>query len=106
MSVQGGSSAKKEVTKTVELSFRSDERRLKRQQFEQKLKEKEAKLVLEKEQLELERQAQEEQEIREIRAKQCFKATPIKHYRFTSSTANEATPKQLTVPRAPSLATD
>ena len=92
----------KKTTRAVGMSLASNDRSVKREIFEQAMKEKEQKQASEKAQLELERIKQEEEEIKRIRAESNFKATPIMKYR---STLGEVAQKKLTVPVSPELQT-
>ena len=78
----------------------SNERSLKRELFDQTIREKEQAQAEEKARQEEERQRLEEEEIRKISAASNFKATPIKKYRNTLGTVTD---KSLTVPVGPTF---
>lgn len=84
------------------MSLASNDRSVKRELFEQAMKDKEQKLAEEKTRQELERIRQEEEEIKRFRAQSNFKATPIKKYK---NNLGEVVLKKLTVPVSPELQT-
>ena len=85
----------KKPTRAVGISLASQDRSVKRDKFDEAMREKERIQAAEKAALEQERLLQEEEEIKRIRANCNFKATPIKKYRMVMGTVEE---KKLTVP--------
>ena len=94
--------SEKKTTKAVGMKLVSDERSVKREEFEAAMREKEKLKAEEQARLELERQEAEAEEVRKIRAASNFKATPIKHYRLVVGSVPE---RKLTVPQEPKLQT-
>ena len=92
----------KKATKAVGIKLVSDERSVKRELFEQQMREKERIKAEEAAKAEQERILAEEAEVRRIRQECNFKATPIKHY---SMKLGHVPDKKLTVPREPRLQT-
>ena len=86
----------------MSVTLASNERSVKRELFEQLMKEKERKKAEEKALLEAERLRQEDEEINKVRAQQHFKANPIKKYK---NTLGEVARKKLTVLVSPELVT-
>ena len=90
------------ATRAVGMSLASNDRSVKREIFEQAMKDKEQKQAEEKMRQELERVRQEEEEVKRIRAMSNFRATPIMKYK---NNLGEVAFKKLTVPVEPKLET-
>ena len=92
--------SEKKVTRALTVKLVSDERSVKREEFESAMREKERLKAEEAARLALEREEAEAEEVRKIRAASNFKATPIKHYRIVMGNVPE---RKLTVPQEPKL---
>lgn len=75
-------------------------RALKRNEFDQSLKEKERMAILLRRELEEEKMKKQQEEIQKIRAQRNFRSRPIKHYKPVEVKPSE---KPLTEPRSPQL---
>jgi hypothetical protein len=89
---------KKSETKPVAGLLHTELRALKRNEFEQQLKEKERIAVLKRRDLELEKMRRQHEEIQKLRAQSHFKSNPIKHYRPVELKPSE---RPLTSPKSP-----
>jgi len=85
-------------TKPVAGLLHTELRALKRNEFEQQLKEKERVAVLKRRDLDMEKMRKQHEEIQKLRAQSQFKSNPIKHYRPVDLRPSE---RPLTSPRSP-----